>query len=269
MLGAGAFVRAAKGHEALGIACQDSALALTGQGKALALVCDGCSSGKDSGACSALLASAARQAWLGGAYLDEAWGREAWLRASLAMEMVGLESKKSPSTLLAAQVDGSTGMAEAIMWGDGVLALVNSCGDIIEVWRGQSALNMPAYPAYAFDDALWREFCLAGGKALWALEHGGLGRFEFKQSEGGKYWTACGALEQGEMLLLLSDGVDAVEGRSLLACLSDLASAKGPGGFMERRARKALEAWRAEGCVLGDDFSVAALRFLIGQEGAP
>lgn len=268
MVGGGAFVRAAKSHEAAGQGCQDTALVAMRAQKGLAIVCDGCSSGRDSGVSAALLASAGRSSWLAGASLGWEWGRWAWERARAAMEMTGMSAGQNPATLLAVEIDGATGDASIALWGDGALARIDAQGRVAEMWTGESALNMPAYPAYAFEDSLWAAFESAGGGSAWAAKQADNLRLGIQQGQGGRFWQGAGRLEAGEMILLLSDGIGAVEGLSALSCVVDLAAAKGPGGFMERRARKAIEGWRAQSGGLGDDFSVAALRMPVsgGEE---
>ena len=159
------------------------------------------------------------------------------------------------------------------MWGDGALAACDAQGALMGFWSAQSELNMPAYPAYAFEDALWSRYQEIGGSTSWeqgilAPEFSTRGAAIVKGLgwvEDARGWGIGLRLPVGWSLSLLSDGVGAVEGISQIEAAKSLCAGRGPGGFAERRARKAIEDWAKSGSRLGDDISIAAIRFDIGE----
>lgn len=266
---AGAFERAARAHEGEGRGCEDAARAFGFEQGGFAALSDGCSGGQESGlAAKALVLAASRAAREslpdpGSEPGFERWARQAQKAAGQALNLCGLPSEGSPATLLLAWVDATTGLARWACWGDGVVALARG-GSLVGAWEGQSDLNMPAYPLYAFDDELWERFEDCGGSSAWRpLPGSQAGPLEMERA--GRSWSGSAQLEEGDALILASDGVSAVDGVEPVDVLGALALAKGPGRFMERRAARALEGWIKSGCALGDDFGVAALRW--GRRG--
>lgn len=259
MIEGGAFVRAAKPHEASGAACEDAALVGIDGGKAFAAVCDGCSSGLcDAGLTAKALARAALQAWRSGLRVSDELGARAWKKTQEALAGLGVSAEKSPSTLLAMELDTQEGVARFALWGDGALLRVDAVsGELKGVWIGSSAMNMPAYPAYAFDEDLWSEFASSGGRSTWAKQ----GAASFDLQATGRLWTGLARLEPGDCFMLSSDGVQAIERVEQSEVWSQLQAIKGPGNFIQRRCRKAIEDWTRSGSVLSDDFSVAALKW--------
>lgn len=266
MIEGGSFSRAARAHEAAGLGCEDAAITLTLPAASFGALCDGCSSGEDSGFAAKALVRASAASWAEGSGMGRDLACSAWDKASHALRSCGLDPERSPATLLAMEIDEITGAARISCWGDGVVALSDGkTGMLKAAWVGDSALNMPAYPAYVCSEELWDQFERAGGRSVWEPK---LSAQALSMGASGRFWEGRAQLEDGDMLMLLSDGVCAIEGRSLMEALGDLSKAKGPGRFMQRRASKALDAWLRSGANLGDDFSVAALRWTREREGA-
>lgn len=253
----GAFVRAARSHESSGTSCEDVARVAIGDRKALAIVCDGCSSGYDSSLTAKCLAQSVVSIWEGGAVFGRELGKQAWDMTLKSLSGVGFNAKQSPSTLLMLELDASEGVCRAAFWGDGYCAKARQ-GSLDWMVRGESAGNMPAYPAYAFDEELWRQFEGQGGAGCWDAV---LGNLLVESRELGRFWEGEISLAQGDVFLLSSDGLGAIEGVDPLEAAKCLLGAKGPGNFMQRRSRKAIDDWAKNGYLLGDDFGVAALRF--------
>lgn len=257
----GVFLRAARSHEAAGVSCEDAACIGSRGSWGAAALADGCSSGEDSGFLSRALARATIAAWREenepGSSLEKL-ARRGWSRAGAAALECGLEPELSPATLLLAELDAVGGRARFACWGDGAVAIFRG-GGLERAWTGESLANMPAYPAYAFEDALWARFEAAGGSCSWSEASAGDGGSPMCRE--GRGWACEAELQPGDVLVLASDGTGAVEGLSVLEVLEELASARGPGGFMTRRAGKAVDGWIKAGRALGDDFGVAALRW--------
>lgn len=259
----GAFVRAAKRHDAEGTGCEDAAWVEIAGSRALAVVCDGCSSGIDSGLTAKALARAAAAAWLAGIPVGQALGQAAWMRAAGALAGLGVDAARGPATLLAVEVaqgaDGMSAMAKFALWGDGFAAWRSASGHV-GGWEGTSAGNRPSYPAYAFNELLWEEHAKAGGAACqWSPLAQGAGPVQISQA-----WRCSegsAELADGDCVAVLSDGALAIEGVGIEEALSELLRGAGPGRFAQRRARSAIDAWTRAGASLGDDFGIACLRW--------
>lgn len=257
MFEGGAFVRAARSHESSGTGCEDVARVAIADRKALAIVCDGCSSGYDSSLTAKCLAQSVMSIWGSEGFFGKELGKRAWDMALKSLSAVGFNANQSPSTLLMLELDASECVCRAAFWGDGYCAKANR-GELDWMLRGESAGNMPAYPAYAFDDGLWHQFEGQGGAARWdALA----GQLHVESRELGRFWEGAMNMEPGDVFMLSSDGIGAIDGVDPMTAAKCLLQAKGPGNFMQRRSRKAIDNWSRSGCVLGDDFGVAALRF--------
>lgn len=261
---AGAFVRAAKSHENEGRGCEDAACAFGLAQGGFAVLSDGCSGGEESGLAAKVLAHAAAKAVHQAPPESrespdfESWARQAQKAACAALELCGLAGSNSPGTLMLAWVDALSGHASWSCWGDGVVAVARG-GKLVGAWEGVSMQNMPAYPLYAFDEDLWARFEACGGAFSWRPMLGASSEvMTMELSE--RCWVGRAQLQEGDLLMLVSDGALAVEGVEPLDVLTALALAKGPGRFMERRAARAIEGWIKSGANLGDDLGVAALR---------
>lgn len=264
---ASGFLRAARSHESAGLACQDAQLSAGGP-NGFAALSDGCSSGIDSGAISALLIRAAHHHRSPSISLGEI-ARLGWQSVADSSRGVGLVASESPATLLLArgQIRSRThARLELGLWGDGFVALSSEDGELAALWTGSSAQNMPAYPAYAFDDALWSAFELQGGRSDWALSfeepsaslawRGDPPRWD----SAFRGWFLDLEIPVGWTLTLLSDGASSISGLDALSAARALCSGKGPGDFARRRARKAVDTWHSQGMSLGDDLGLCALR---------
>lgn len=264
----GAFVRAAKRHDAEGLGCEDAAWVELRGSKAFAVVCDGCSSGEDSGLTAKALARAASAAWLAGVPIGPALGQAAWMRASGALAGLGVDASRGPATLLAMEVeqseDGSSALAKFALWGDGVAGWRSGSGQA-GGWEGKSVENRPCYPAYAFNELLWEAHQAAGGSAC-SWEPLEMGQGALSIAAGWRCSEGSAILGDGDCVALLSDGALAIEGVGIGEALSELLRGSGPGSFVQRRARSAIESWIKNGARLGDDFGMACLRWTRGEE---
>ena len=281
MMEGGVFVRAARPHESSGIVCEDSAHVVTEDHAAFGCVSDGCSSGIESSLSSRVLSKAASHFWEKEPHLwGEALGRKAWEAVITACHCCGMDAKKSPATLLmlTLEIEESNVVEdESIqdeksnaskffnlkgqLWGDGALAISSENGELLELWIGESNDNMPAYPAYAFDEELWKEFKIQEGRSFWRKTYSkneNESLCVFKEHE--RSWTLSAVLKEKMAVYLMTDGLTAIEGVGVIESAKALCSGKGPGEFWLRRARKAIDDWERQGKKLGDDLGLMCLK---------
>jgi len=241
--------------------CQDYALAQTTARGAWALVCDGCSSSRDTDVGARLLAHAAAAILRDGRLPGSS---ACWRVADRAAGHLGLAPASVDATVVAALE--LPDRIVAIIRGDGIVAARRRDGTI-EVTLRRCRDECPDYPSVVGDPdrrACW--LALAPPRA-WIETHGGLAPTSSARPARGHAWVGCFAKHEYDRLLVATDGVSTlrtpghVEPLDTAWVAARMLDAPSTTGCFVRRRLQRLG--RADGpfadAVPDDDIAVAAL----------
>ncbi len=254
-------------HQRAGEPCQDYALSgRLADGRVYGIVCDGCSGANartDLGA--RVLALAIEQLLHSTATLADCFTPAfvQHIQERLLTMPLGGTAKDYLASAVAFCADAHT--AKVFMAGDGALAVRRTDGTV-EVTEASWPDNAPYYLGYCLQPAVLAQFALheaidgptvqlrcQTGDTLDSTQ--AIPTQDFRLG-----WSTELALDTVDALMVCSDGIGQVSGlESLNAATTCLAFKNHAGGFVKRRAIKALQHWHSAGHIAQDDFSMAAL----------